>query len=145
MECVRARGVFSSVRARQCQARCVMRSARRRTGCWSGPKLLFEADQTARFCAMRGRCVSHWLAIWARGNVENNLYPALTLECEVISSWPFFEQEEPLLKSGFPSHLRQDPVYVWSPVVSQCSKTCGNGKWNETHSSSIGNRISSLD
>uniref|UniRef100_A0A3B4VNT6 ADAM metallopeptidase with thrombospondin type 1 motif, 13 n=1 Tax=Seriola dumerili TaxID=41447 RepID=A0A3B4VNT6_SERDU len=34
---------------------------------------------------------------------------------------------EPVLKSGLLPRSRQDPVYVWSPVISQCSKTCGNG------------------
>ncbi|XP_034068491.1 A disintegrin and metalloproteinase with thrombospondin motifs 13 isoform X2 [Gymnodraco acuticeps] len=35
--------------------------------------------------------------------------------------------ETPILKSGVLSRSRQAPVYVWSPVISQCSKTCGNG------------------
>uniref|UniRef100_H3D7B4 ADAM metallopeptidase with thrombospondin type 1 motif, 13 n=1 Tax=Tetraodon nigroviridis TaxID=99883 RepID=H3D7B4_TETNG len=30
-------------------------------------------------------------------------------------------------KSGLLTDPKQDPVYVWSPVVSKCSKTCGNG------------------
>ncbi|XP_070759988.1 A disintegrin and metalloproteinase with thrombospondin motifs 13 [Enoplosus armatus] len=34
---------------------------------------------------------------------------------------------EPVLKSGLLPRSRQAPVYVWSPVISQCSKTCGNG------------------
>uniref|UniRef100_A0A3B3VEL4 ADAM metallopeptidase with thrombospondin type 1 motif, 13 n=1 Tax=Poecilia latipinna TaxID=48699 RepID=A0A3B3VEL4_9TELE len=32
------------------------------------------------------------------------------------------------LKSGLLPRSRQAPVYVWSPVVSQCSRSCGNGK-----------------
>uniref|UniRef100_A0A3B3YI51 Peptidase M12B domain-containing protein n=1 Tax=Poecilia mexicana TaxID=48701 RepID=A0A3B3YI51_9TELE len=31
------------------------------------------------------------------------------------------------LKSGLLPRSRQAPVYVWSPVVSQCSRSCGNG------------------
>uniref|UniRef100_A0A3B5A7P9 ADAM metallopeptidase with thrombospondin type 1 motif 13 n=1 Tax=Stegastes partitus TaxID=144197 RepID=A0A3B5A7P9_9TELE len=30
-------------------------------------------------------------------------------------------------ESGVTPRSRQAPVYVWSPVISQCSKTCGNG------------------
>uniref|UniRef100_A0A8C4IRG4 A disintegrin and metalloproteinase with thrombospondin motifs 13 n=1 Tax=Dicentrarchus labrax TaxID=13489 RepID=A0A8C4IRG4_DICLA len=34
---------------------------------------------------------------------------------------------EPVPKPGLLPRSRQVPVYVWSPVISQCSKTCGNG------------------
>ncbi|XP_070690275.1 A disintegrin and metalloproteinase with thrombospondin motifs 13 [Pempheris klunzingeri] len=41
--------------------------------------------------------------------------------------WESKGEEEPILKSGVMPRSRQAPVYVWSPVISQCSKTCGNG------------------
>uniref|UniRef100_A0A8C9X0I6 ADAM metallopeptidase with thrombospondin type 1 motif, 13 n=1 Tax=Sander lucioperca TaxID=283035 RepID=A0A8C9X0I6_SANLU len=39
----------------------------------------------------------------------------------------FLDQEQPMLKSDVSPRSRQASVYVWSPVISQCSKTCGNG------------------
>nr|XP_046242725.1 A disintegrin and metalloproteinase with thrombospondin motifs 13 isoform X2 [Scatophagus argus] len=41
--------------------------------------------------------------------------------------WDSEGQEQPVLKSGLLPRSRQAPVYVWSPVISHCSKTCGNG------------------
>ncbi|XP_037634136.1 A disintegrin and metalloproteinase with thrombospondin motifs 13 [Sebastes umbrosus] len=41
--------------------------------------------------------------------------------------WESKGQEQPVLKSGLSPRSRQAPVYVWSPVISQCSKSCGNG------------------
>ncbi|XP_022073679.2 A disintegrin and metalloproteinase with thrombospondin motifs 13 [Acanthochromis polyacanthus] len=41
--------------------------------------------------------------------------------------WESEGEEQPILKSGLLPRSRQAPVYVWSPVISQCSKTCGNG------------------
>ncbi|XP_023249691.1 A disintegrin and metalloproteinase with thrombospondin motifs 13 isoform X1 [Seriola lalandi dorsalis] len=41
--------------------------------------------------------------------------------------WESKGEDQPVLKSGLVPRSRQDPVYVWSPVISQCSKTCGNG------------------
>ncbi|XP_073322095.1 A disintegrin and metalloproteinase with thrombospondin motifs 13 [Pagrus major] len=41
--------------------------------------------------------------------------------------WESKAEEQPVLKSGLLPRSRQAPVYVWSPVISQCSKTCGNG------------------
>lgn len=41
--------------------------------------------------------------------------------------WESKGEEQPVLKSGLLPRSRQAPVYVWSPVISQCSKTCGNG------------------
>ncbi|XP_071338451.1 A disintegrin and metalloproteinase with thrombospondin motifs 13 isoform X2 [Trachinotus anak] len=41
--------------------------------------------------------------------------------------WESKGEDQPMLKSGLLPRSRQDPVYVWSPVISQCSKTCGNG------------------
>ncbi|XP_041854768.1 A disintegrin and metalloproteinase with thrombospondin motifs 13 isoform X2 [Melanotaenia boesemani] len=41
--------------------------------------------------------------------------------------WESKGEELPISKSGLLPRPRQTPVYVWSPVISQCSKTCGNG------------------
>uniref|UniRef100_A0A3Q3K615 Peptidase M12B domain-containing protein n=1 Tax=Monopterus albus TaxID=43700 RepID=A0A3Q3K615_MONAL len=41
--------------------------------------------------------------------------------------WESKGEDQPQLKSGLLPNTRQAPVYVWSPVISQCSKTCGNG------------------
>ncbi|KAM9360696.1 A disintegrin and metalloproteinase with thrombospondin motifs 13 [Symphorus nematophorus] len=41
--------------------------------------------------------------------------------------WESTGQEQPVLKTGLSPRSRQTPVFVWSPVISQCSKTCGNG------------------
>ncbi|XP_069034616.1 A disintegrin and metalloproteinase with thrombospondin motifs 13 isoform X2 [Embiotoca jacksoni] len=41
--------------------------------------------------------------------------------------WESTGEDQPILKSGLLPRSRQAPVYVWSPVISQCSKTCGNG------------------
>lgn len=40
----------------------------------------------------------------------------------------FPKQGRVLSRSGLLTDPKQDPVYVWSPVVSKCSKTCGNGE-----------------
>ncbi|KAM6945168.1 A disintegrin and metalloproteinase with thrombospondin motifs 13 isoform 2-T2 [Lycodopsis pacificus] len=41
--------------------------------------------------------------------------------------WQSKGEEELVLKSGVSPRSKQAPVYVWSPVISQCSKTCHNG------------------
>ncbi|XP_018525002.1 A disintegrin and metalloproteinase with thrombospondin motifs 13 [Lates calcarifer] len=41
--------------------------------------------------------------------------------------WDSKGKDQPMLKVGLLPRSRQAPVYVWSPVISQCSKTCGNG------------------
>uniref|UniRef100_A0A8C4IX19 A disintegrin and metalloproteinase with thrombospondin motifs 13 n=1 Tax=Dicentrarchus labrax TaxID=13489 RepID=A0A8C4IX19_DICLA len=41
--------------------------------------------------------------------------------------WESKGEEQPVPKPGLLPRSRQVPVYVWSPVISQCSKTCGNG------------------
>ncbi|XP_060893643.1 A disintegrin and metalloproteinase with thrombospondin motifs 13 [Labrus mixtus] len=37
------------------------------------------------------------------------------------------EEDRPMMKSGLLPHPRLAPVYVWSPEISQCSKSCDNG------------------
>ncbi|KAM9857744.1 A disintegrin and metalloproteinase with thrombospondin motifs 13 [Aulostomus maculatus] len=39
--------------------------------------------------------------------------------------WETKREEQPVIK--LLPRSRPAPVYVWSPVISQCSKTCGNG------------------
>ncbi|XP_056136102.1 A disintegrin and metalloproteinase with thrombospondin motifs 13 [Lampris incognitus] len=42
--------------------------------------------------------------------------------------WESKGQDRPVLgSSGLMRRYKQLPVYVWSPLVSQCSKSCGNG------------------
>ncbi|XP_059193400.1 A disintegrin and metalloproteinase with thrombospondin motifs 13 [Centropristis striata] len=58
------------------------------------------------------------------------LKPLDSLPCVVDVcpiGWESKGEEHPILKSGVLPRSRQTPVYVWSPVISQCSKTCGNG------------------
>ncbi|XP_068422423.1 A disintegrin and metalloproteinase with thrombospondin motifs 13 [Clinocottus analis] len=51
--------------------------------------------------------------------------PCLVDVCPI--GWQSKGEEIPVLKSGLLPRSEQAPVYVWSPVISQCSKTCGNG------------------
>lgn len=41
--------------------------------------------------------------------------------------WESDREEQPSLKSDLLPRSSQPRVYVWSPVISPCSKTCGNG------------------
>ncbi|KAM8887344.1 A disintegrin and metalloproteinase with thrombospondin motifs 13 [Spinachia spinachia] len=41
--------------------------------------------------------------------------------------WQFKREEQPVLESAASPRSKPAPVYVWSPVISQCSKTCGSG------------------
>ncbi|XP_011613507.2 A disintegrin and metalloproteinase with thrombospondin motifs 13 isoform X1 [Takifugu rubripes] len=49
--------------------------------------------------------------------------PCVVNVCPI--GWESTGQDQVLLKS-LPD-TKQDPVYVWSPIISKCSKTCGNG------------------
>lgn len=40
----------------------------------------------------------------------------------------FTQQGRVLVRSGLLSDTKKDPVYVWSPTISKCSKSCGNGE-----------------
>lgn len=71
MACVRARGMFSSVRSRRGQTRCIMCPTRGGSGCWSGSKLLFKSNKTTWFCALCGRRLSHWMGVEGRGKRKN--------------------------------------------------------------------------
>lgn len=51
--------------------------------------------------------------------------PCVVDVCPV--GWESQGEDEPMLKSGLLPRSSQTRVYVWSPVISQCSKTCGNG------------------
>nr|XP_043882163.1 A disintegrin and metalloproteinase with thrombospondin motifs 13 isoform X3 [Solea senegalensis]XP_043882164.1 A disintegrin and metalloproteinase with thrombospondin motifs 13 isoform X3 [Solea senegalensis] len=51
--------------------------------------------------------------------------PCVVAVCPI--GWESEGEDRPMFKSGLLPHARQGPVYVWSPAISQCSKTCGNG------------------
>ncbi|XP_068558937.1 A disintegrin and metalloproteinase with thrombospondin motifs 13 isoform X2 [Cebidichthys violaceus] len=51
--------------------------------------------------------------------------PCVVNVCPI--GWQSKGEEQPVLKSGVSPHSKQAPVYVWSPVISHCSKTCDNG------------------
>ncbi|XP_076010207.1 A disintegrin and metalloproteinase with thrombospondin motifs 13 isoform X2 [Genypterus blacodes] len=51
--------------------------------------------------------------------------PCVVHVCPI--GWESTAEDLPVLKSGLLPHPGNVPVYVWSPVISQCSKTCGNG------------------
>uniref|UniRef100_A0A8C4IWB7 A disintegrin and metalloproteinase with thrombospondin motifs 13 n=1 Tax=Dicentrarchus labrax TaxID=13489 RepID=A0A8C4IWB7_DICLA len=63
----------------------------------------------------------------ALGKAENYRNPTLISKCKACLNITLLEQEQPVPKPGLLPRSRQVPVYVWSPVISQCSKTCGNG------------------
>ncbi|KAM7416283.1 hypothetical protein PAMA_018380 [Pampus argenteus] len=61
---------------------------------------------------------------------SNQIRPPDSVACVVDVcpiGWDSKGEDQPGLKSGLLPRSRQVPVYVWSPVISQCSKTCGNG------------------
>ncbi|XP_019130182.2 A disintegrin and metalloproteinase with thrombospondin motifs 13 isoform X1 [Larimichthys crocea] len=61
---------------------------------------------------------------------SEEIKPADSVPCVVDVcpiGWESKGEEQPVLKSGLLPRSRQAPVYVWSPVISHCSKTCGNG------------------
>ncbi|XP_023199385.1 A disintegrin and metalloproteinase with thrombospondin motifs 13 isoform X2 [Xiphophorus maculatus] len=58
----------------------------------------------------------------------NQIKPPYSVPCVVdVCPIGWDSKERPSLKSGLLPRSRQAPVYVWSPVVSQCSRSCGNG------------------
>ncbi|KAK2837569.1 hypothetical protein Q5P01_014781 [Channa striata] len=61
---------------------------------------------------------------------SNQIKPLASVPCVVDVcpiGWESKGQDQPVLKSGLIPHSKEVPVYVWSPVISQCSKSCGNG------------------
>ncbi|XP_034025428.1 A disintegrin and metalloproteinase with thrombospondin motifs 13 [Thalassophryne amazonica] len=61
---------------------------------------------------------------------SNQIRPPDSVPCVVDVcpiGWDSMQAEQPMLKSGLLLHSRHLPVYVWSPVIGKCSKTCGNG------------------
>ncbi|XP_068167090.1 A disintegrin and metalloproteinase with thrombospondin motifs 13 [Antennarius striatus] len=55
--------------------------------------------------------------------------PAASVPC-VVDVCPVgweTNRDLPVLPSGWMPRSRHAPVYVWSPIISRCSKTCGNG------------------
>ncbi|XP_077377765.1 A disintegrin and metalloproteinase with thrombospondin motifs 13 isoform X2 [Festucalex cinctus] len=62
---------------------------------------------------------------------SNQIKPPESVPCVVDVcpiGWDATSQDRPAAKTGLmPPRSRQAPVFVWSPVITQCSKTCGNG------------------
>ncbi|XP_040011211.1 A disintegrin and metalloproteinase with thrombospondin motifs 13 [Xiphias gladius] len=55
----------------------------------------------------------------------SDFVPCVVDVCPI--GWQSKGEDQPMQKPGFLPRSRQAPVYVWSPVISQCSKTCGKG------------------
>ncbi|XP_029016053.1 A disintegrin and metalloproteinase with thrombospondin motifs 13 isoform X2 [Betta splendens] len=65
-----------------------------------------------------------------QNHCPEELRPADSVPCVVDVcpvGWEFTEKHRPVVKCGFVPHSKQAPVYVWSPFISQCSRSCGNG------------------
>ncbi|XP_077417483.1 A disintegrin and metalloproteinase with thrombospondin motifs 13 isoform X3 [Vanacampus margaritifer] len=61
---------------------------------------------------------------------SNQIRPPESVPCVVDVcpiGWDATSEDQPAVKTGLMPRSRQAPVFVWSPVISQCSKTCGNG------------------
>ncbi|XP_020791165.2 A disintegrin and metalloproteinase with thrombospondin motifs 13 isoform X2 [Boleophthalmus pectinirostris] len=58
-------------------------------------------------------------------NRPHDIVPCVVNVCPV--GWESKAEDQPRLKFGLMPRSRPASVYVWSPVSSQCSKTCGNG------------------
>lgn len=117
--------MFCCLRARRSQAGCVLCASRKRTGCQSGRTLLSETEETSRFFALCGWCLSYWMGINGSGKAHID-WDHVWIWYQVVSTI-FGKQDQVLLRSL--TDTKQDPVYVWSPIISKCSKTCGNGEW----------------
>lgn len=122
---LRTRRMFCCLWARTSQAGCVLCASRKWTGRQSGRTLLSETEQTSRFCALCGWCLSYWMGIKGAGKVQINWDHVWILY--QVRSTIFCKQDQVLLRSL--TDTKQYPVYVWSPIISKCSKTCGNGEW----------------
>ncbi|XP_029016059.1 A disintegrin and metalloproteinase with thrombospondin motifs 13 isoform X5 [Betta splendens] len=64
-----------------------------------------------------------------QNHCPEELRPADSVPCVVDVcpvGWEFTEKHRPVVKCGFVPHSKQAPVYVWSPFISQCSRSCGN-------------------
>ncbi|KAG7241452.1 hypothetical protein INR49_025653 [Caranx melampygus] len=68
-------------------------------------------------CGSDGMCQSQGNARQCVGQERRNVL------CHVFAQ----KLDQHTVMSDLMPRSRQDPVYVWSPVISQCSKTCGNG------------------
>lgn len=64
----------------------------------------------------------------SKGEVKLKMTLTLLSKCESCINAAFPGQEQSMLEPSLLPRSRQAPVYVWSPAISQCSKTCGNGK-----------------
>lgn len=127
VERVRARRVLGRLWARRSQTCRVLCASRKRTGGSGGRSLLPEAEQTGGLCPLCGGRLSHRMGINGRSKAEMDRDSALILD--LVGSTVFPQQGRVLVRSELLTDTKQDPVYVWSPMISKCSKTCGNGEW----------------
>ncbi|XP_028312307.1 A disintegrin and metalloproteinase with thrombospondin motifs 13 isoform X2 [Gouania willdenowi] len=84
-------------------AKCLVSCVRRENG------KDIEVDQN--FCSMQIK--------------PSDAEPCVVDVCPV--GWETKGEEQMILKSGATSRTKQAPVFVWSPVISHCSQSCGNG------------------
>lgn len=80
--------------------------------------------QASRFCALCGRRLPCRMGIEGAGKTQTDRDPVLNFD--KVGSTIFGKQGQVLLRPL--TDRKQDPVYVWSPIISKCSKTCGNGE-----------------
>ncbi|XP_054466491.1 A disintegrin and metalloproteinase with thrombospondin motifs 13 [Anoplopoma fimbria] len=94
----------------ECSAVCGPGEAKRVVSCvWPENGQDVEVDQSV--CSLQ--------------NKPTDSVPCVVDVCPI--GWQSKGEDQPVLRSGVSPRSKQAPVYVWSPVISQCSKTCGNG------------------
>uniref|UniRef100_A0A3P9JHV4 ADAM metallopeptidase with thrombospondin type 1 motif, 13 n=1 Tax=Oryzias latipes TaxID=8090 RepID=A0A3P9JHV4_ORYLA len=86
-----------------------------------------NAPSTTEKCSLQN-CPARWRVSEAANC--SAVKPSDSVACVVDVcpiGWDSKGEEGHFLKSALMPRSRQVPVYVWSPVISQCSQTCGNG------------------
>ncbi|CAG5921033.1 unnamed protein product [Menidia menidia] len=94
----------------ECSAVCGPGEAKRAVSCVR-PENGQDIEVDQRFCS--------------KLSMPSDSVPCVVDVCPI--GWESKGEEDRILKSGLSPRSRQTPVYVWSPVIGQCSKTCGNG------------------
>lgn len=119
----------------ECSALCGPGEAKRNVSCVR-PENGQDTEVDHSFCSNQLRpldfvpCVVHVCPIgWeSTAEVKWQTRRRGMLEPALYMTYFFLDQDLPVQKSGLLPHVGHVPVYVWSPIISQCSKTCGNGK-----------------
>ncbi|KAM9391509.1 A disintegrin and metalloproteinase with thrombospondin motifs 13 [Pholidichthys leucotaenia] len=93
-----------------CSAVCGPGEARRNVSCVR-PEDGQDVEVDQRFCSKQIK--------------PPDAVPCVVDVCPI--GWESNGDDQPILKSGLLPRSGQAPVYVWSPVMTQCSKSCGNG------------------